>query len=191
LTNVVVSYCCDRAFSVTWGIEGGLPSIPHGVWLNPGTQQQRFLGVVFAGEPLKPGDHFTRPSAGGGGLGDPLERDPGEVVEDVIDGYVSVACAATDYGVVIDEIDPEVCAYEIDQPATDLLRTEIRGIRKARLEEDPQEVHQRLIRGELDWIDVIRHYGVIVDMRREGSPVLLRSTEQFRETMRRRSAAYW
>ena len=31
--GAVMSYCCDRARSITWGIEGGLPSIPHGVWL--------------------------------------------------------------------------------------------------------------------------------------------------------------
>ena len=34
--GAVMSYCCDRARSITWGIEGGLPSIPHGVWLNRG-----------------------------------------------------------------------------------------------------------------------------------------------------------
>jgi N-methylhydantoinase B len=36
-----------------------------------------------------PGD-LTRPSAGGGGFGDPLERDPEAVVEDVADGYVTL-----------------------------------------------------------------------------------------------------
>ena len=31
--GAVMSYMCDRARSITWGIKGGLPSIPHGVWL--------------------------------------------------------------------------------------------------------------------------------------------------------------
>jgi N-methylhydantoinase B len=68
--GAVMSYCCDRARSVTWGIGGGLPSIPHGVWLNRWTEQERFLGANFSGVPVVEGDFFERPSGGGGGLGD-------------------------------------------------------------------------------------------------------------------------
>ena len=46
--RTVMSYCCDRARAMTWGIKGGLPSLPHGVWLNKGTRQERFLGAVFS-----------------------------------------------------------------------------------------------------------------------------------------------
>jgi N-methylhydantoinase B len=60
---------------------------------------------------------------GGGGWGDPLERDPERVLRDVRDGYVSLAGAARDYGVVVrgdpDE-DPE--GLEIDHDATAELR---------------------------------------------------------------------
>ncbi|WP_344311062.1 hydantoinase B/oxoprolinase family protein, partial [Brevibacterium samyangense] len=45
--GAVMSYCCDRGRSLTWGINGGLPSVPHGVWLNPGTQDARYLGAAF------------------------------------------------------------------------------------------------------------------------------------------------
>ena len=41
-------------------------------------------------------------TGGGGGFGNPLERDPERVVADIRDGYVSVDAAARDYGVVID-----------------------------------------------------------------------------------------
>ncbi|MFE4667030.1 hydantoinase B/oxoprolinase family protein [Streptomyces sp. NPDC056716] len=41
-------------------------------------------------------------SGGGGGWGDPLDRDPGAVLDDVLDDYVSVEGARYDYGVVID-----------------------------------------------------------------------------------------
>ncbi len=41
-------------------------------------------------------------TAGGGGYGDPLERDPELVRADVIDGLVSLAKAEGEYGVVID-----------------------------------------------------------------------------------------
>ena len=52
-------------------------------------------------------------AAGGGGCGDPLERDPDLVAADVMDGYVSVDRAREDYGVVID---PESMA--VDREAT-------------------------------------------------------------------------
>jgi N-methylhydantoinase B len=48
--STVMSYCCDRARSITWGIEGGLPVVPHGVWLNA-ADDERFLGAVFSNVP--------------------------------------------------------------------------------------------------------------------------------------------
>ena len=129
--GTVMSYLCDRARSITWGIEGGLPSIPHGVWLNKGTDQERFLGAVFSDVPIVPGDTFTRPSAGGGGFGDPLERDPEAVREDVEDGYVSLEGARKDYGVVVRELDAELTEYEVDAEATASERERIRAERLA------------------------------------------------------------
>jgi N-methylhydantoinase B len=40
--------------------------------------------------------------AGGGGWGDPLEREVGRVRDDVARGYVSLAAAREDYGVALD-----------------------------------------------------------------------------------------
>jgi N-methylhydantoinase B len=51
---------------------------------------------------MEPGDRFWNFSGGGGGYGDPLERDPARVVEDVRDAYVSIAAARDVYGIVID-----------------------------------------------------------------------------------------
>ena len=62
--RTVMSYSCDRARSVTWGIEGGLPSTPHGVTLMREGEAPQFLGAVFSGVPLQPGDRFTRPKRG-------------------------------------------------------------------------------------------------------------------------------
>jgi N-methylhydantoinase B len=187
--GAVMSYCCDRARSVTWGIRGGLPSIPHGVWLNPGTDRERFLGANFSGVSVGEGDAFERPSAGGGGLGDPLEREPQAVLEDVEDGYVTVQRAAIDYGVVIEEVDRDLAEYRIDQRATEKLRGEQRATRAGKLEEDPQAVAERFRAGELDTLDLVRHYGVILDW---GTAELLpRTTEQYREMLRRRASACW
>ncbi|MFB7576665.1 hydantoinase B/oxoprolinase family protein [Streptomyces sp. NPDC056165] len=187
--KTVMSYCCDRARSITWGIEGGLPSVPHGVWLNKGTEEERFLGSVFSNVAVESGDTFTRPSAGGGGYGDPLKRDPHLVVEDVIDGYVSLDRAAKDYGVVIRPVSPELDEYELDQQATDALRTEIAAARADWLAQDPEELGERYRAGEVDMLDMIRRYGVIVDW---GTGALLsETTEQFRRTLRDRALAHW
>ncbi|WP_427870234.1 hydantoinase B/oxoprolinase family protein [Leucobacter luti] len=185
----VMSYCCDRARSITWGIEGGLPSIPHGVWLNRDTENERFLGSIFSSVPVQPGDTFYRPSAGGGGFGDPLDRTPEEVLEDVIDEYVSVERAAADYGVVIRAIDPELDQYEIDREATTEKRAWIRANRADWLESDPALVAEKYRRGELDLLDVIRRHGVILDW--GTGELFAETTRQHREQMRRRSGAHW
>ena len=187
--KTVMSYCCDRARSITWGIKGGLPSIPHGVWLNPDTDDKKFLGSIFSSVPLESGDSFIRPSAGGGGYGDPLERTPEEVLEDVIDGYVSVSRAASDYGVVIEAIDPELDDYRIDEAATGEMREWIRENRQAWLETDPEEIANQYKDGKIDMLDVIRRHGVILDW---GTGELHpQTTEQYREQMRRRSVSAW
>ncbi|MDQ4119139.1 MAG: hydantoinase B/oxoprolinase family protein [Actinomycetota bacterium] len=188
-TRTVMSYCCDRERSVTWGLWGGLPSIPHGVWLNKGTDEQRYLGSIFSGEPIDPGDVFTRPSAGGGGMGDPLLRPVPQVVEDVIDGYVTVERARKDYGVVVTEIDAEICEYEADLEATAATREHIRQHRAGWLACDPEDVAARYRAGEIDELDAIRQYGVILDW---GSGELLTTTTgQFRAMLLRRMAPFW
>jgi N-methylhydantoinase B len=185
----VISYSCDRARSITWGIEGGLPSLPHGVWVESATEGRRFLGAVFSNVPIEGGDAFTRPSAGGGGYGDPLERDPARVCEDVADGYVSIERAARDYGVVIREVDADLARFEVDDAATQRERASIRAARRGWLEEDAASVAARYRAGELDALDLIRRYGVIVDW---GTGALFpRTTAQFRAMLQRRSAAFW
>jgi len=187
--KTVMSYCCDRARSITWGIDGGLPSIPHGVWLNKGSDEERFLGSVFSGVAVESGDSFTRPSAGGGGYGDPLERHPHDVLEDVIDGYVSLERAAKDYGVVVNPIDPELDRYAIDEQATAALREQITAERGSWLDAEPEGLAARYREGELDMLDMIRQYGVIVDW---GTGELLpETTRQFRENLRRRTSGSW
>jgi len=68
------------------------------------------------------GDVISFCSAGGGGYGDPWERDPAAVESDVLNGYVSIERAREDYGVVIDP-----AAVEVDLEATMKLRKERRS----------------------------------------------------------------
>ena len=80
-------------------------------------------------EPAGAGESITFWSAGGGGYGDPLEREPERVVEDVRDAYISLAAARSQYGVVVREIDRRQLQYTIDEAATDALREEMRAQR--------------------------------------------------------------
>jgi N-methylhydantoinase B len=67
--------------------------------------------------PLADGDRVRSVTGTGGGLGDPRERDPGRVREDVLDGYVTVEAARAEYGVALD---PET--LELDAAGTARLR---------------------------------------------------------------------
>jgi N-methylhydantoinase B len=187
--NAVMSYCCDRARSITWGIEGGLPSIPHGVWLNKGTEGERFLGSNFSSVPVQSGDSFVRPSAGGGGYGDPLERTYQEVLDDVIDGYVSVGRAAKDYGVIVNVIDADLDDLVVDEAASAALRRDIASKRLGWLAEDAAQVSAKYISGEIDMLDVIRRHGVILDW--GTGELFAETTREHRTLMERRSSSHW
>ena len=187
--KTVMSYCCDRGRSVTWGVNGGLPSVPHGVWINKGMPDEKYLGATFSNVTVRSGDTFTRPSAGGGGFGDPLERDAQAVLEDVIDGYVSVERAECDYGVVIQVNDPDIDDYSIDAERTVRAREWIRTNRREWLQTTPEDVAKQYRGGELNVLDVIRRYGVVLDW---GTGELLeKSTRQYRDSLAKRSSSYW
>lgn len=85
------------------GAVGGGPG-KSGTWfVNKGTPAERELKNALGGlDYLKRGDVVTLTTAGGGGYGNPLERDVEKVLEDVREGFVSVESALRDYGVEID-----------------------------------------------------------------------------------------
>jgi N-methylhydantoinase B len=104
-----------------WGLNGGKqPKVGNYSLLYHGTRKD----IVHSrtSEHLDAGDICANLTNGGGGFGDPLERDPGLVREDVMDGYVSIKGAEEDYGVVID---PQT--LNIDFEATKSLRKERSG----------------------------------------------------------------
>jgi N-methylhydantoinase B len=188
--RTVISYICDRERAIVWGINGGLPSMPHGLSLRrAGSDQDLWLGSVFSDLPLAAGDVFSRPTAGGGGYGDPLERDPALVREDVADDYVSLARARKDYGVILHVVDTDLAEYDIDHAATQRERAQIRAQRRGWLATSPDDVARRYQAGDLDRLDVVRQYGVILDW--GTGEVQERSTVQFRDMFQRRAVAYW
>lgn len=188
--KTVISYICDRERAVVFGTNGGLPSMPHGLSIRrAGSDHDQWLGSVFSDVPLDAGDVFSRPTAGGGGFGDPLERDPERVREDVIDDYVSVERARKDYGVVLKPVDVELGEYEIDEAATAAERAAIRTERRSWAVADPQAVAEKYKTGEIDAMDAVRRYAVILDW--DSGEVLPETTRQFREMFQKRTASHW
>ena len=116
--------CEKTARRAPQGLHGGRAApYSNGVWLFKDTDRELRLGKT-AGHDVFRGDTVIMHPAGGGGYGDPLEREPARVVADVDAEYVSLASARDDYGVVIDP-----ATLELDEAATQTLRDELRTAR--------------------------------------------------------------
>ena len=109
-----------------WGLFGGQSGTPGAVVLNPGRQNETPLPSKFPYRLANTGDTIRTVSPCGGGYGDPLEREPSRVLEDVLDEFVSRDSAAEHYGVVLSEDSDS--GLRVDAEATkrqrDLLRSQ-------------------------------------------------------------------
>ena len=111
------------------GVFGGEAGRTSRLVGNPGTEEERAIGTFIVNVPVGPGELLSFWSCGGGGYGDPLEREAERVLEDVRDGYVSIAGARSQYGLVVRELDGRRLAYEVDEGASARLREELRASR--------------------------------------------------------------
>jgi N-methylhydantoinase B len=76
--------------------------------------------------PIEASQRIMYDYGGGGGWGDPLDRDPQSVLDDVLDEYVSVEGAEREYGVVLNG-SLEDLTLGVDEEATGALRAQRRG----------------------------------------------------------------
>jgi N-methylhydantoinase B len=128
------------------GLHGGLPGSTNQFVIKRRSNVQELLGAgvlptdpaEIAGEPeipaglyrthLERGDVYYQITGGGGGYGDPLEREPDWIERDLRLGYVSADQAAAVYGAVVDN------RVEVDRAATHTRREALRRERLARAE---------------------------------------------------------
>jgi len=117
--EAVLQVRSDRARFRPYGLYGGMPGQPSANYLNPQDNNQKLTSKPTM--IIQEGDVFRHELAGGGGWGDPLERDPADVLRDVRNELVSITSAKNDYGVIIDNE-----LIKVDSNKTNALRKTMR-----------------------------------------------------------------
>lgn len=99
--NATVSILAERHKIAPWGLRGGREAAKGEFFLasTDGTQTKISSKTTFK---MKKGDTLIIRTPGGGGYGNPLERDPNAVLKDVLNELVSVEAAEQEYRVAID-----------------------------------------------------------------------------------------
>ncbi|MFW6317189.1 MAG: hydantoinase B/oxoprolinase family protein [Halorubrum sp.] len=110
------SLLTDRTRSRPWGLFGGHAARPARFYRNPGAPDEEPLASKSTTK-LESNDVVSVQTPGGGGYGDPLDRDPQAVLADVRDEKVSASKAEAEYGVVVDD-------DGVDAAATEALRAD-------------------------------------------------------------------
>jgi len=95
------SSLADRQVIAPWGLAGGGHGAPGEYWLIPKQGEPRKIGSKAVGVSLGAEDLIRVDTPGAGGYGNPLERDPLRVLQDVREGKVSPEQARAAYGVVL------------------------------------------------------------------------------------------
>ncbi len=117
----------DRSILSCWGLNGGRAGEPFRVTLDPHSENPRVMDGLCDREPVATGALIRIDTTGGGGWGDPLEREIDAVATDVRQGKVSREAARSAYGVLFSTAD----GHLVNREATSALRTEMadeRGI---------------------------------------------------------------
>jgi len=78
----------DRAVCPPRGVAGGKPGRPSRFVVNPGKPNEQQMPITTSVN-LETGDTLVMEAAGGGGYGDPAERDPEKRADDIRQGYVT------------------------------------------------------------------------------------------------------
>jgi N-methylhydantoinase B len=118
------TYSCegDRQTDPPQGVFGGWDGLVASCRKNPDTGREEVLPAKVTGIPFAAGEfiEFREPNAAG--YGDPLERDPAAVREDVFDDFTTIELARDAYGVVF----ADERTLELDEAATEARRAELR-----------------------------------------------------------------
>ena len=124
--EAILNIRSDKRTHPPHGLFGGKPGSPSWNYVNPGRSDRVLPVLMTEVEKLRKGDVYRHEMAGGGGYGDPLEREPADVLRDVVEEKVTPEHAERAYGVVVvrtEGSDP----WRLDLGATDRLRADLRA----------------------------------------------------------------
>jgi N-methylhydantoinase B len=131
-----LSVLAEKAMLPPFGVSGGAAGATNRFWVRRNGEriEPSPLPGKVSGFPLELGDVLLMESSGGGGFGDPLERDPARVAADVGEGYVTSAAAEAIYGVVLREGAPDAAATAARRASLRATRLRVRVIASAGLD---------------------------------------------------------
>ena len=160
--------------------------LPHSLGIDPHeTDLQRLLDgeheIVegpFISRPLKAGDVFSHSYNGGGGYGDPLEREPTRIVADVENGFVTAEAAERVHAVSLRQ-DEASGRWRVDEQATRQRRSQARDIRLEKAIPVSEWIEQQ--RGRVKRRDLADE---VQAMYRSGMHLSPRFAKEFREFWR-------
>ena len=121
LADGAITYQDDRAATFPYGVAGGKPGASSKKTLIRADGATVEMPSKVRDVPVYEGDRLVFETAGAGGVGDPLERDPEAVAKDLRWRLISPESAEREYGVVVGGEGP------VDAPATEARREEIKG----------------------------------------------------------------
>jgi N-methylhydantoinase B len=121
LKSIIFSAHSDRHRIAPWGLNGGLPGSRGRFLLNPDTPEEKVINSKVSDIILKKGNIISIRTAGGGGYGSPLDRDPILVENDFRQGKVTRKKARLYYGVVFTD------KGKIDHKSTSALRKQLKS----------------------------------------------------------------
>ncbi len=121
------TYSCegDRQWDPPRGVFGGWDGLVASAHKNPGTSSEEYVEAKVTGVPFKAGEYIELREPNAGGYGNPLDRPPELVREDVLDDFTTVELARDAYGVIFGD----ERSLEIDTEATERRRAELRADR--------------------------------------------------------------
>ena len=128
LSDATFLSIADRSILSCWGLRGGRAGEPFRVTIDPEGPNERVLSGLADNESVTAGEVIRIETTGGGGWGDPLERDPELVAIDVHQNKVSAEAARSEYGVMLIDADGDSGAT-VDSAATKELRESMRAER--------------------------------------------------------------
>ncbi|WP_341359889.1 hydantoinase B/oxoprolinase family protein [Georgenia sp. M64] len=170
-TSSLLARGLERQVFAPWGAMGGSPGLTAEIVINEGTDRAVRVRTVDV-LPLDPGDVVTIRTPGGGGYGDPFERDVAAVLDDVRRGLVTRERARADYGVAVTD------GLTLDETETAHLREERpstgsgRGLARERWDAVfTEDLHDALVEA-LDALPVGRRSARKIEIVREVLAVL-------------------